>query len=102
MKEEIESKDVINKVYKIEVKDEIQDKYFEFLKDIKEYLKENYEEYFICFIVLQDKNNKNIFYPIEVYNNLVNFDAVYIELSEKIEKKYNEEFNGEIKRIQIE
>lgn len=102
MKEEIESKDVINKVYKIEVKEEIQDKYFEFLKDIKEYLKENYEEYFICFIVLQDKNNKNIFYPIEVYNNLVNFDAVYIELSEKIEKKYNEEFNGEIKRIQIE
>lgn len=102
MKEEIESKDVINKVYKIEVKDEIQDKYFEFLKDIKEYLKENYEEYFICFIVLQDKNNKNIFYPIEVYNNLVNFDAVYIELSEKIERKYNEEFNGEIKRIQIE
>lgn len=102
MKEEIESKDVINKVYKIEVKEEIQDKYFEFLKDIKEYLKENYEEYFICFIVLQDKNNKNIFYPIEVYNNLVNFDAVYIELSEKIERKYNEEFNGEIKRIQIE
>lgn len=102
MKEEIESKDVINKVYKIEVKDEIQDKYFEFLKDIKEYLKENYEEYFICFIVLQDKNNKNIFYPIEVYNNLVNFDALYIELSEKIEKKYDETFNGEIKRIQIE
>ena len=102
MKEEKEYKDIINKVFKVEVGDDFHKKYFQFLKEIKEYLKENYEDYFICFIILQDKNNKNIFYSVEVYNNLVDFNSAYTELSEKIEKKYKEEFNVKLKRIQVE
>lgn len=102
MKEEKASNDIISKVFKVEVNEDLKNKYFQFLNDIKAYLKQNYVEYFLCFIILQDKDNKNIFYPVEVYNNVAGIDNVYDEVSEIINKKYKEEFDDKLNRIQIE
>ena len=102
MNEEKFSNDIISKVFKVEVNEDLKNKYFQFLSSVKQYLKENYEKYFLCIIILQDKNNKNIFYPVEVYNNLIDIDNTYAEVSEIIDKKYKEEFGNKINRVQIE
>ena len=69
--------DTITKLFKLVIQKDLQSRYIKFAKDINDYLKKNYNQFFLCNILLQDKEDSRIIYSVELYNDIENKDDTY-------------------------
>lgn len=95
------SDDIITKIFKLIISKEQYGRYVKFAKNINDYLKQNYNRYFLCNILLQDKEDSNIIYSVELYNNIDDKKEEFEKLYLTVENMYKEEFGDDIKRSEI-
>lgn len=93
--------DTITKLFKLVIQKDLQSRYIKFAKDINDYLKKNYNQFFLCNILLQDKEDSRIIYSVELYNDIENKDDTYFKINEEIKEMYNNEFGDTIIRREI-
>ena len=70
-------------------------------KKANEHLKINYAKYFLCNILLQDREDGNVIYSVELYNNHINLDSEYEKISKEVEEIYGDKFYKELKRREV-
>lgn len=93
--------DTITKLFKLVIQKDLQSRYIKFAKHINDYLKKNYNQFFLCNILLQDKEDSRIIYSVELYNDIENKDDTYFKINEEIKEMYNNEFGDTIIRREI-
>ena len=93
--------DTITKLFKLVIQKDLQSRYIKFAKGINDYLKKNYNQFFLCNILLQDKEDSRIIYSVELYNDIENKDDTYFKINEEIKEMYNNEFGDTIIRREI-
>lgn len=93
--------DTMTKLFKLVIQKDLQSRYIKFAKGINDYLKKNYNQFFLCNILLQDKEDSRIIYSVELYNDIENKDDTYFKINEEIKEMYNNEFGDTIIRREI-